>query len=142
MIVKSVLLPLDRAAAFRLFTERISAWWPPERRHTKDAESTIVLSAEEGFFERARTGERVALGAIRAWEPPERIVLDWYPGTDREHPTSVEVRFVAEPGATRVEVRHGPGAKSTDLFPIRAPRYEASWDLVLAAVRAAATVDS
>jgi hypothetical protein len=36
--------------------------------------------------------------------------------------------------STRVEVRHGPGAAGDDLFGSRAPRYEASGDLVLPAL--------
>lgn len=134
MIEKSVVLACDQARAFTLFTEQISSWWPPERRHTGDAESTIVLDAAGPFFERSRDGKQVPLGAVRVWEPPRRLVLDWYPGTDAEHPTRVEVSFVPEGEVTRVNVWHGATAASEALFPMRAPRYEASWELVLAAL--------
>lgn len=133
MIQKSVLLPRPPAAAFALFTERASEWWPPERRHTKDPKSTITLTAEGRFSERSGDHE-VQLGRVRAWEPGRRLLLDWFPGTDAEHPTEVEITFTAEGDGTRVTVLHRPLPVSEKLFGDRAPRYAASWDLVLAAL--------
>jgi uncharacterized protein YndB with AHSA1/START domain len=137
VITKSVLLACGPARAFDLFTNRISEWWPPERRHTGDPKSTITLSESGRFFERGGSGAEVELGAVISWEAPARIVLDWYPGTDKEHPTRVEIRFLVEGEGTRIIVEHGPTAASEDLFPVRAPRYEASWSLVLGALSAA-----
>ena len=138
-VMRSVVLPCAPARAFELFTGRISEWWPPARRHTGEADSTIVLSAVGRFYERGRAGAEIELGAVLAWEPPARLVLDWYPGTDREHPTRVEVRFTAEgAAATRVSIVHGPTDASADLFGARAPRSDASWALVLAALEGAA----
>jgi uncharacterized protein YndB with AHSA1/START domain len=136
MIVKSTLLPCGQAAAFALFTEEIAVWWPPERRHTSDPRSTIVLDPHR-FFERASDGREVELGRVLEWAVPERLVLDWYPGTGPDHPTRVTIRFVPEGEATRVLVEHGPTPASDPLFESRAPRYDASWDLVLGALRAA-----
>lgn len=133
MIEKSVVLPLPLAEAFALFTEEIGQWWPPERRHTNDASSQIFLEATGRFFERATDGREVELGKVRAWEPPARLLLDFYPGTDRDHPTEVEVRFeaVADTESTRVTVLHRATDASRELFPTRAPRYVQSWDVVL-----------
>jgi uncharacterized protein YndB with AHSA1/START domain len=120
-----------------LFTAEVGAWWPPERRHTQDAASELFLLESGRFYERARDGREVELGKVIAWEAPARLVLEWYPGTDAEHPTEVEVKFVALPGdeaRTRVEVVHRPTEASRDLFGTRAPRYDASWDLVLRAL--------
>lgn len=134
MIEKSILLACGQARAFEIFTRKISDWWPPERRHTKDPKSTIVLSEDGRFFERDASGNEVELGTVITWEPPARIVLDWYPGTDKDHPTRVEIRFAAEGDGTRLVVEHGPTSASEDLFSTRAPRYEASWSLVLDAL--------
>jgi uncharacterized protein YndB with AHSA1/START domain len=138
LVEKYTQLPCGADRAFSLFTAGIDRWWPPERRHLPGGDSVIVL-APDGFSESAPGRPAVALGAVRAWEPPERLVLDWYPGTDADHPTHVEIRFVpaADGRSTRVEVRHRAGPASSDLFPTRAPRYAASWDLVLAALLAA-----
>jgi uncharacterized protein YndB with AHSA1/START domain len=138
VIVKSVVLPCPPARAFVLFTAHASEWWPPERRHTGDPESAIVISESGRFFERDAGGREVELGVVREWEAPRRLVLDWYPGTDAEHPTRVEVTFEAVGEDTRVQVRHGPGAAGDEMFRGRAARYEASWDLVMSALHAAA----
>lgn len=137
-VERSVIVPLAPDAAFALFSERIDGWWPPERRHLSGSASTIALSAAR-FFERDATGREVELGAVRSWEPPHRIVLDWYPGTGPDHPTEVEILFLPVATMTRVEVRHRAGPRSEDLFPLRAPRYATSWELVLASLAAAAT---
>ena len=76
------------------------------------------------------------------WDPPQRLVLDFYPGTDAEHPTRVEVRFTADGGATEVMILHSATAASEALFTAQAPRYEASWSLVLAALRRASLLDN
>ncbi len=141
MIEKSVVLPCSIERAFALFTEEISAWWPPDRRHTGDPESTMQLLASGRFYERARDGREVELGRVRAWEPPARLVLDFYPGTDADHPTEVEVRFAGEgaPSSTRVTILHRPTPASEALFHGSAPRYHASWDRVLAALVSASS---
>ena len=82
-----------------------------------------------------RSGEHeVQLGRVRVWEPPHRLLLDWYPGTDAEHPTEVEIQFVAEGSGTRVKIEHRPLPVSAPLWKDRAPRYDKSWDQVLAAL--------
>jgi hypothetical protein len=133
-IEKSVVLTCGLERAFALFTEEISAWWPPDRRHTSDPSSRITLSAAGRFVERAADGREVELGKVRTWEAPRRLVLDFYPGTDAAHPTEVEIRFEPEGAGTRVLVTHRPTAVSESLWGTRAPRYEASWDQVLAAL--------
>jgi uncharacterized protein YndB with AHSA1/START domain len=139
-VEKTVLLTCTVERAFSLFTDRASQWWPPERRHTGDPESTISILAAGRFFERARDGREVELGRVRVFEPPSRLVLDFYPGTDAEHPTEVEVLFAAEGGGavTRVTVLHRATAASESLFESRAPRYVASWDLLLGSLAALA----
>lgn len=142
MIEKTVVLPCRPAKAFELFTTRVSDWWPPERRHTQDPHARMFLLATGRFFEQASNGVEVELGRVRVWEPPSRLVLDFYPGTDAAHPTEVEVLFQVEEGAshrTRVTVFHRATAASASLFHMRASAYVASWDLVLPAFERAAT---
>ena len=134
MIEKSVVLPCDPERAFALFTRRVGEWWPQERRHTGDPASAMFLEPTGRFYERGKDGREVELGRVRVWEAPHRLVLDWYPGTDAEHPTEVEVLFAPEPAGTRVLVQHRPTKASEALFSSRAPRYQSSWDLVLAAL--------
>jgi uncharacterized protein YndB with AHSA1/START domain len=139
MITKAALLPCSVERAFELFTEHASEWWPPERRHTRDPASEIRILASGRFWERDSQGREVELGRVRVWEPPTRIVLDWYPGTDADHPTEVIVSFAAEGASTRITIEHRPLPESKDLWPDRLSRYVASWDLVLEAFASHAT---
>ena len=141
MMVKSVVLPLDQAASFRLFTESIGAWWPPERRHTGDPASAIFLLADGRFYERARDGREVELGRVRAWQPPARILLDFFAATGPERPTEVEIVFALREDGTHVTVTHRPTPASAGLWTERAPRYDLSWDIVLAALSRAAGIE-
>ena len=138
MMIKSVLLPLGPADAFKLFTSEISSWWPTDRRHTNDPESAIFIDPGGRFFERARDGREVELGRVLAWEERNRIELDFYIATGPAQPTAVEIVFVEEVGGTRVTVTHAPKAESESLWDERAPRYARSWEAVLAALVAAA----
>lgn len=135
MIIKHVVLKCSTERAFSLFTEHAGGWWPADRRHTKDAASTIHITPDGRFFERATSGTEIELGRVRVFSPGERLVLDWFPGTGPEHPTEVEVRFEAVEGGTRVTVTHGPGLAGEDRFNARAAAYERSWELVLTAWR-------
>jgi uncharacterized protein YndB with AHSA1/START domain len=138
MMVKSVVLPLAPFAAFELFTQKIGEWWPADRRHTKDPASEIFLLQSGRFYERARDGHEVELGCVRSWELPDRILLDFFIATGPEKPTEVEITFAAREGGTRVTVTHRPKPDSEHLWTERAPRYERSWDVVLAALSRAA----
>ncbi len=138
MIHKTALLECAVDRAFVLFTERASEWWPESRRHTRDPRSVIRMLPEGRFWEEAATGEQVDLGRVRLWEPPVRVVLDFYVGTDVAHPTEVTVTFTPEGSRTRVKVDHGPLPASTDLYERRAPAYEKSWDALLSALERSA----
>jgi uncharacterized protein YndB with AHSA1/START domain len=67
------------------------------------------------------------------FEPPRRLVLDWYPGTGPAEPTHVEILLVPEGAGTRVHLVHRAGAHSADSYAKRAAAYEKSWTLVFAA---------
>jgi hypothetical protein len=138
-LVKSVVLPLAPAAAFDLFTLRAGAWWPTDRRHTQDPASDIFFLPDGRFYERARDGREVELGRVRAFDRPNRILLDFFPATGPEHPTEVEIVFAARDERTEVTVTHRPKPESEALWAERVPRYAQSWDLALAAMARAAT---
>jgi uncharacterized protein YndB with AHSA1/START domain len=140
MITKSVLLRMMPDATFKLFTEQINVWWPAERRHTNDPESTLHLYADGRFFERASDGYELELGRVIEWVAPLRIVLDFYIATGPAHPTKAEIQFAAEGGGTRVTITHTSTPESESLWDERAPRYERSWEIVLAALSIAATM--
>jgi uncharacterized protein YndB with AHSA1/START domain len=133
MIEKSLFLPCAPERAFLLLTEQAGHWWPPDRRHTKDPESRILIEARGRFFERAADGTEVELGVVRVFEPPRKLVLDWYPGTGPSEPTHVEILLFPEGTGTRVQLFHKPGPHSASSYAKKAAAYERSWTLVLAA---------
>jgi hypothetical protein len=135
VIERSAFLECSPAHAFALFTERASEWWPEMLRHTTDPGSEIRMVADGRFWERATDGHEVELGRVTMWDPPRRLALDFYPGTDTHHPTEVVVRFAREEGGTRIVVVHGPKAESADLWAAGAPGFERAWDLMLPALR-------
>lgn len=95
------------------------------------------MLAEGRFFERSADGAEVELGRVTAWAPPDRIDLDFYPGTDADHPTLVTVSFEEDGDGTFVHVTHRPGPASADLWADRCARYVRSWSLVLEAAEQA-----
>jgi uncharacterized protein YndB with AHSA1/START domain len=140
VIEKSAFLRCSPDRAFVLFTEQASAWWPPALRHTADPSSEITMRPSGWFWEQGANGEAVELGRVTVWEPPRRLVLDFYPGTDSQHPTEVVVTFAAEADGTLVVVVHRPTSRSIPLWDAGAPGYERAWDIVLEALAAAAAV--
>lgn len=138
MITRTVVLACGLDRAFELFTGHASEWWPESRRHTADPRSTIQLLAGGRFFERSSSGEEVELGRVITWEPPHRLVLDFYVGTDAQHPTEVVVSFAAEGDGTRVTVEHRPKPESLEPWTRRAPAFERSWALLLESLAASA----
>lgn len=137
---KSVTLRCDQAHAFRTWVERIDLWWPPG--HRTRAGSTMALEGHPGghLVERGPDGERFTFGQVRAWEPPTRMTLAWFPGTGERRPTEVEITFTAiEDGArTRVDVVHRVGAPLAEgEWPVKVKVFERSWTHVLEALREA-----
>jgi uncharacterized protein YndB with AHSA1/START domain len=143
VIERSVVLPCGQVAAFALFTERASDWWPPGRRHTGDDESAVLLTPGGRFWERARDGREVELGRVLEWESPARLVLDFFPGTDADHPTRVVITFEPAADGTVVRVQHRPTPASDGaLWLERSPAFARSWSTVLEALRGAALADA
>jgi hypothetical protein len=131
-------LPLERA--FELFTARIGSWWPAITHsiHKQDVRA-IVWEARVGgrVYEIANGGEEADWATVRTWEPPTRFVLEWRVNP-AEPATELEVRFVEEGDATRVELEHrgweAHGAGAHDGYD----SYDRGWDGVLSAYEDAA----
>jgi uncharacterized protein YndB with AHSA1/START domain len=133
VIEKTLLLPCSPERAFVLLTEQAGTWWPPDRRHTTDPNSAIFIERDGRFYERAGDGTEVELGVVRVFEPPRRLVLDWYPGTGPAEPTHVQIILIPEGHHTRVRLEHRAGPSSAESYSKKAAAYERSWTLVLAA---------
>ena len=110
--------------AFKVFTEDMASWWPPEHHilHGELAEMVFEPHVGGAIYDRAVDGTECRWARVLAYDPPARVVfswdisLQWQIETDPSRTSEVEVRFVAEDaGRTRVELEHrhldrvGPG---------------------------------
>jgi uncharacterized protein YndB with AHSA1/START domain len=102
------------AVAWRVFTERMGAWWP--LAHYKIGKAPAVDAIIEPrvggrWYERGDDGTTCDWGSVLAWEPPSRLVLSWDIDANFQYDptlkTELEVRFIADGDGTRVELTHG-----------------------------------
>ena len=111
---KVVNMRAPQDVAWRVFTEKMGAWWPLATHKIGAARAVdAVLEPREGgrWYERGDDGSTCDWGRVLAWEPYSRLVLSWEISEDWKHApslrTEVEVRFIADGKArTRVELEH------------------------------------
>lgn len=96
--------PVDEA--FAVFTDEIGAWWPLPTHSIFQGEAGGVHFVGDRLIERATDGRENVWAEVLAWEPPERLVLAWHPGSADGPAGRVELRFTAEGDGTRVDLRH------------------------------------
>jgi len=114
-VTSSVIVPLAPDAAFELFTDRFSEWWPKDTHHIADVDAAdVFLEAHAGgrWYERAEDGQECDWGTVIEIDRPRRILLawqltpEWKFDADPQSATHVEVTFGAEEDGTRVTLRH------------------------------------
>ena len=148
-VTLSVLVPLSPNAAFELFADRFSDWWPTDSHHISDVPTAdAILEPRPGgrWYERAENGSECDWGYVREVDRPERILLAWHLtpewkfDPDPEQATEVEVLFNAEDDGTRVTLEHrgfevhgeaGPGMRESVAS-------DGGWSSLLEKYRAAA----
>ena len=114
-VLKSVVVNAPRERAFKIFTEFFGGWWPSTHHIGKQPYETAILEGKVGgrWYERATDGTECEWGRVLEWDPPAKVVLswhlqpDWEYDPDPEKASEVEVRFIAQSGAsTLVELEH------------------------------------
>ena len=113
VVRKSVIVGVDAATAFDVFTNGLDRWWL-RSHHIGSAEMVeAVLEPWDGgrWFERDADGNECDWGYVLAYEPPHRLVLAWQIDANWRHDpslvTEVEVNFVPrDASTTAVEVEH------------------------------------
>jgi uncharacterized protein YndB with AHSA1/START domain len=99
------------ADAFRAFTEKIGQWWRPNGLFQFTEGRTGVLAFEGGargrLVETYDDGSTFVVGNVRAWEPPQRVVVSWrHASFAPDQETELHVRFEPAGEQTRVTVEH------------------------------------
>ena len=130
----TVHVPLGPAAAFRLFTEDMTTWWPLHSHSVGESRSRAVAvgaAVGEPIVETHDDGEAV-WGTLTVWSPPHAVGFTWHPGRGAEGATDVLVRFVgAASGGTVVTLTHsGWAVLGERAAPARAS-YDTGWVGVL-----------
>lgn len=100
-VQRTVTVPLSLNHAFWRFTEQMGLWWPTEHTWAGSNLEEIGIEPRVGgmVYERGRHGFCCAMGEVRVWEPPERLVLAWTFGADPDgafdpaHASEVDIRF-------------------------------------------------
>jgi uncharacterized protein YndB with AHSA1/START domain len=111
----STRIGLSVAQAFELFTSALQTWWPREYTWSGAVLDRIGIEPGAGGFcyERGPHGFRCDWGRVQVWDAPRRLVFTWQIGPHREpvpdpaRASEIEVRFVADAGAARVNLEHG-----------------------------------
>jgi uncharacterized protein YndB with AHSA1/START domain len=109
---KTVLVNATPDRAFRVFTAGMVRWWRPDHHIAPNPFAEIVVEPRNGgrWFERDKDGAECEWGKVLAWDPPARLVLAWQLNSswqyDPDFVTELEIRFIPEGGATRVELEH------------------------------------
>jgi uncharacterized protein YndB with AHSA1/START domain len=133
VIRKTVTVECAVEEAFRVFTADALSWWPVETHSIHEAVDEIVFEPRVGgaVYEIGTNGERGHWATVLEWEPPHRLVLAWNILEREGDLTEVEVRFLPEGEATRVELEHR-GWENVELDgPAKRENYDTGWDAVL-----------
>jgi uncharacterized protein YndB with AHSA1/START domain len=109
---KSIRVKASPERAFEVFTAGMGRWWPASHHIGASPLKDAVIEPREGgrWYERGEDGTECDWGRVLAWEPPSRVLLAWQlDGQWRFDPnlvTELEVRFIPDGEATRVELEH------------------------------------
>jgi uncharacterized protein YndB with AHSA1/START domain len=133
-VKKSIQVKLSVEAAFRLFTEGISKWWPLKTHSVGEEEAaSCTFEGQVGgrIYETLRDGTQSEWGRVLAWDPPSSVSFSWYPGRADDTAGKVEVLFTAVPGGTRLDLVHSGWERLGERAPVLREGYVTGWDFVL-----------
>jgi uncharacterized protein YndB with AHSA1/START domain len=113
-VKKSMSVQASPAVAWRVFTEKMTSWWPLDHYKigkAKAVEAIIEPHVGGRWYERGEDGNTCDWGRVLVWEPGSRLVLTWDINADWQHDpnlnTEIEVRFIADgKERTRIELEH------------------------------------
>jgi uncharacterized protein YciI len=131
---REVLVDADQATAFRIFTERIGAWWPLDDLSVFGAGASVAFESGE-IVERSSDGRQAVWGTVTRWEPGTSVAFTWHPGGSPDRASHVEVLFSAAESQTLVSLEHA-GWEQFDNPAAARDEYDHGWVQVLENYRA------
>jgi uncharacterized protein YndB with AHSA1/START domain len=130
-VVRTVHVRCAPEAAFALFTDRITDWWPLQRFSRYEAETLGVWFEGERLVEKSTSGEEDVWAEVLEWSPPNSLALSWHPDDPATAPTTVEVEFRADDDGTRVVLTHHGWERLGDGAAQARAAYDGGWLSVL-----------
>ena len=119
--VVSVLVKVEPAEAFRIFTEEIDRWWRGGLKYRIGKNRSVVhLEAKLGgrLFEGGPKTKQT--GSVTCFDPPSRLVLEWRAvNFAPDEKTEVEVQFQPSASGTLVTVKHSGWSRIRSDHPAR-----------------------
>jgi len=111
-VSKSIRVNATAEHAFEVFTSGLGRWWPRDHGIGKKPMKAAVMETRLGgrWYELSEDGSEATVGKIIVWDPPRRFVMTWDINSqwkpDATVSSEVEVRFIPDGNATRVELEH------------------------------------
>lgn len=127
-IRKSIRVERPPEVSFRVFCEEITRWWPGGYG---GKESRVFLEGRVGgrLYESRPDGSEYEIGRITAYQPPSVVAFSWRaPSWDL--PTQVEIRFIPDGTATRVELEHS-GWDQSEALREASKNYDSGWERII-----------
>jgi uncharacterized protein YndB with AHSA1/START domain len=124
--VVSVLVKVEPAEAFRIFTQEIDGWWRGGLKYRIGKQRSVVhLEPKLGgrlfeSFETSAGPKTKQTGSVTCFEPPARLVLEWRAvNFAPDEKTQVEVLFQPSASGTLVTVTHSGWSRIRPDHPAR-----------------------
>ena len=105
-VVRTVVVPVDPARAFALFTEDIDEWYERGPYSFNDPGRAVGVRFEGGRLLELYEDGAYEMGRVTAWEPGERLAFVYRSVHLEIEGTEVEVLFEAVADGTRVTLEH------------------------------------
>jgi len=114
VVRRTITVAAPQQRAFEVFTAEFGTWWPKDYSIGESEMADFIMELKAGgrWYEVGRDGTECEAGRVTAFEPPERVVLAWHLDgnfqfdADPDHASELEVRFIPEGEATRIELEH------------------------------------
>jgi uncharacterized protein YndB with AHSA1/START domain/uncharacterized protein YciI len=134
-IRRQIAVPAAADVAFRIFVERIGAWWPLAA-FSVHGEKAAVEFRDGQLIETGPDGQVAEWGTVLHWQPPHELRMTWHPGRDSAQAGEVQVSFTpVTTTQTLVTISHWGWENYADPLAAR-NEYRRGWPAV---VRAYAT---
>ena len=132
-LTKTIMVHCSVEAAFRIFTDGLSAWWPLGTHSVGlDSAETCAFEGRVGgkVYERLDDGRELAWGEVLQWDPPNHLAFTWHPGREPDTAQTVDVSFTPTDQGTRVDLTHSGWERLGERARPSRQNYDSGWDLV------------